>query len=402
MSKNQCFTPDDVNQERFAARISAPDHQGCRHFKAAGKRNPVFRVNQLLVGAHRVAYTLAHGAIPSGGRVLRRCGTSSCVSPQHLYLVAPPGEPASVPSASGALALLDDTIRSAIDDSRSSNTRRTYRSQWGVFTAWASELGVAALPATPQTIARYLAARGEAGSSNSTLRATCAVIGAAHRDAGLEDPTRVQAVRLVLSGLTRRNATPVNQVSALLESNMDAIVATALLPRSARGGRTESMEYARRRGLVDIALVLVMQNAGLRRSEAAALTWADVATWEDGSGRITIRRSKTDQFGVGAVVAITGRAMNSLDAIRPPELTLDSAVFGLSESGICLRIKSAAKAAGLSGRFGGHSGRVGMARTMISKGAPTPVVQRQGRWKSADMITSYTRAEASGEALRWL
>ena len=183
---------------------------------------------------------------------------------------------------------------------------------------------------------------------------------------------------------------------------MDAIVATALLPRSARGGRTESIEYARRRGLVDIALVLVMQNAGLRRSEAAALTWADVATWEDGSGRITIRRSKTDQFGVGAVVAITGRAMNSLDAIRPPELTLDSAVFGLSESGICLRIKSAAKAAGLSGRFGGHSGRVGMARTMISKGAPTPVVQRQGRWKSADMITSYTRAEASGEALRWL
>ena len=402
MSRNQCFTPDDINQDRFAARISAPDHQGCRHFTSAGKRCPVFRVNRLLVGAHRVAYTLAHGAIPSGGRVLRRCGTSSCVNPEHLYLVAPPAEQGPRPAASGALALLDDTIRSAIDDSRSSNTRRTYRSQWGVFTAWANDLKVAALPATPQTVARYLAARAEAGSSNSTLRATCAVIGAAHRDAGLEDPTRVQAVRLVLAGLTRRNATPVNQVSALLESNMDAIVATALLPRTARGGRTETKEYARRRGLVDIALVLVMQNAGLRRSEAAALTWADVATWEDGSGRITIRRSKTDQFGVGAVVALTARAMNALDAIRQSEPAPDSPVFGMSESGICLRIKSAARAAGLSGRFGGHSGRVGMARTMISKGAPTQVVQRQGRWKSAGMVTSYTRAEASGEALRWL
>ena len=402
MSRNQCFTPDDVNQPRFAARISAPDHLGCQHFKAAGKRNPVFRVKRLLVGAHRVAYTLAHGAIPSGGRVLRRCGTSSCVSPQHLYLVGPAEAPPPGPAANGALALLDDTIRAAIDDSRSSNTRRTYRSQWGVFSAWANELGLTALPATPHTIARYLAARAEAGSANSTLRAACAIIGAAHRDAGMEDPTKVQAVRLVLSGLTRRNANPVNQVSALLDSNMDAIVATALLPRTARGGRTETKEYARRRGLVDIALVLVMQNAGLRRSEAAALTWADVATWEDGSGRITIRRSKTDQFGVGAVVAITARAMNALDAIRQPEPAPDSPVFGLSESGICLRIKSAARAAGLSGRFGGHSGRVGMARTMISKGAPTPVVQRQGRWKSADMITSYTRAEASGEALRWL
>ena len=125
MSRNQCFTPDDVNQPRFAARISAPDHLGCQHFKAAGKRNPVFRVKRLLVGAHRVAYTLAHGAIPSGGRVLRRCGTSSCVSPQHLYLVGPAEAPPPGPAANGALALLDDTIRAAIDDSRSSNTRRT-------------------------------------------------------------------------------------------------------------------------------------------------------------------------------------------------------------------------------------------------------------------------------------
>ena len=402
MSKKQSFTPDDINQHRFAAKISKPDHQGCLHFKTAGKRYPVFRVNRLLVGAHRVAYTLANGTIPSGGRVLRRCGKWSCVNPQHLYLAGHGAEPAPGPGASGTLALLDDTIRSAIDDSRGSNTRRAYRSQWAIFTAWASELGVTDLPATPHTIARYLAARAEAGGSNSTLRATCAAIGAAHRDAGLEDPSKVQAVRMVLSGLTRRNAKPVNQVSALLDSIMDAIVATALLPRTGRGGKPETSEYARRRGLVDIALVLVMQNAGLRRSEAAALTWADVETWEDGSGRITIRRSKTDQDGIGAVVAITARAMNALEAIRPPEQEPDTPVFGLADSGICLRIKSAAKAAGLSGRFGGHSGRVGMARTMISKGAPTPVVQRQGRWKSADMVTSYTRAAASGEALRWL
>lgn len=42
----------------------------------------------------------------------------------------------------------------------------------------------------------------------------------------------------------------------------------------------------------DMALVSVMADAGLRRSEAAALLWSDIAGPEpDGSGRVTIRRS---------------------------------------------------------------------------------------------------------------
>ena len=35
----------------------------------------------------------------------------------------------------------------------------------------------------------------------------------------------------------------------------------------------------------------------LRRSEAAVLTWADVVREADGSGRLTVRRSKTDPEG---------------------------------------------------------------------------------------------------------
>ena len=42
-----------------------------------------------------------------------------------------------------------------------------------------------------------------------------------------------------------------------------------------------------------------------RRSEAAALTWGDVQRWGDGSGRMTVIRSKTDTEAQGAVVAIT-------------------------------------------------------------------------------------------------
>ena len=108
------------------------------------------------------------------------------------------------------------------------------------------------------------------------------------------------------------------------------------------------------------------------RSEATALTWGDVQRWDDGSGRITVIRSKTDAEAQGAVVAITPAAMAALDAIRPVRVGGAVKVFGLSESQIARRVKVIAKASGLADweLFSGHSGRVGMARRMAQNGAP--------------------------------
>ena len=118
-------------------------------------------------------------------------------------------------------------------------------------------------------------------------------------------------------------------------------------------------------------LVAVLSDGGLRRSEAAALTWGDVQRWDDGSGRITVVRSKTDALAQGAVVAITPAAMRALDAIRPAGVASSKKVFGLSESQIARRVKAIARAAGLADWefFSGHSGRVGMARRMAQNGA---------------------------------
>ena len=65
--------------------------------------------------------------------------------------------------------------------------------------------------------------------------------------------------------------------------------------------------------------------------------------WEDGSGRITVIRSKTDVEAAGAVVAITPAAMRALDAIRPVGVDVKQKVFGLSESQIARRVKVIAK-----------------------------------------------------------
>ena len=154
-----------------------------------------------------------------------------------------------------------------------------------------------------------------------------------------------------------------------------------------------------------MALVAALSDAGLRRSEAAALTWGDVQRWDDGSGRITVIRSKTDVEAQGAVVAITPVAMKVLDALRPVGVGSEEKVFGLSESQIARRVKVIAKAVGLTDWefFSGHSGRVGMARRMAQNGTPTHEIERQGRWKQGGgMVGRYTRGESAGSALRYL
>ena len=140
-----------------------------------------------------------------------------------------------------------------------------------------------------------------------------------------------------------------------------------------------------------------MRDALLRRSEAAALTWADVELRSDGSARVTVRRSKTDPEGEGAVQYIGPAASRALRKIRPREAFGGRArVFGLrSGRAVSNRIAAAAKAAGLDGAFSGHSPRVGMAVDLVRAGIPTAAVQNAGRWASDRMPACYTRAETA-------
>ena len=207
-----------------------------------------------------------------------------------------------------------------------------------------------------------------------------------------------------LKGWGRRLSKPQRQSGALTADVLAVIRLTAVQPRR-RGRGIETPEQAAERGKFDLALVAVLSDAGLRRSEAAALTWGDVQRWEDGSGRITVIRSKTDAEAQGAVVAITPAAMDALSAIRPAVVGGGDKVFGRSESQIARRVKAIARAAGLADWefFSGHSGRVGMARRMAQNGAPTHEIERQGRWKQGGgMVGRYTRGESAGSALRYL
>ena len=308
------------------------------------------------------------------------------------------------PSALPELRAADEAVASALEAVLSANTRRVYGTQWRLFNDWCAQLALGSLPAEPLTVARYLAVRASSGASSATLRLAASAIAKAHEWAGHDSPCRDQGVRESLKGWGRRLAKPQRPAGALTADVLGVIRLTALQPRRLGRG-LETPRQAAARAKFDLALVSVLSDAGLRRSEAAVLTWGDVARWDDGSGRITVVRSKTDAEAQGAVVAITPATMRALDAIRPAGVSSGGKVFGLSESQIARRVKAVAKAAGLAGweSFSGHSGRVGMARRMAQNGAPTHEIERQGRWKQGGgMVGRYTRGESAGSALRYL
>ena len=289
----------------------------------------------------------------------------------------------------------------AAQDSHSASTRRNYVAAWQRFLMWADREGVCPIPALPETVAAYLAERAANGLSPASLRLDRAAIRYHHTDAGHANPADNEGVRRVLRGLTRRAAseghTP-RQAAALTEEGLAAILATAHLRRTGRRDRTERDSSARLRGQVDIALVSVMRDALLRRSEAAALTWADVEFRSDGSARVTVRRSKSDQDGAGATLYVGRAAAAALRAIHRPASSPKARLFGLcSGRAVSNRIAAAAKAAGLTGRFSGHSPRIGMARDLVASGAGIAALQVAGRWASAQMPAHYARAELAAK-----
>ena len=252
--------------------------------------------------------------------------------------------PQSPPSAP-AIRAADEAVADALEAVLSDNTRRVYQTQWKLFTGWCDEVGLTPLPAEPLTVARYLAARAGSGASIATMRLATSAITKAHEWAGHESPGKDRGVRASLKGRGRRLAKPQRQAGALTADVLAVIRLTAVQPRL-RGRGRETAEQAQERGRFDVALVAVLSDAGLRRSEASSLTWGDVQRWDDGSGRITVVRSKTDALAQGAVVAITPAAMNALDALRPAGVGSEVKVFGLSESQIARRVKVIAKGRG--------------------------------------------------------
>ena len=146
-----------------------------------------------------------------------------------------------------------------------------------------------------------------------------------------------------------------------------------------------------------LAIIGVLADDGLRRSEAAGLTWGDVELWAGRYGPAHDPEWKEPARTGDGGSDLGNRPVPEVD--RPDNADPAAPVLGLTGEALASRVRTAAQAAGLGDRFTGHSGRIGMALRMVAAGAPNAAVQHRGRWKHGDMVGRYTCGEVSGEAL---
>lgn len=305
----------------------------------------------------------------------------------------------------GQTRMKKSTLAQALADAVPANTRRAYDSQMRLFVAWCDEQALASLPATDETLAKWLCARADAGCRMATVGGGMSAVVAAHRKAGQPNPAG-EVTAQAMQGLRRRLGVDKHQVAPLDEAAVESVRALAdRTPAVSRRNAQDDGAVPRWfRYRQNAALVGVLGEGGLRIGEAAALRWRDVRVEEDGSGRLIVRRSKTDQHGAGATVAVTSRTVMDLEAIAPYPREGETAVFGLSDRSLRRRVKAACRHAGVPNwdRMSGHSGRVGMVQRMVAAGAPTEVVVRQGRWRSSRQVANYARNLQAQEALAYL
>jgi len=141
---------------------------------------------------------------------------------------------------------------------------------------------------TPAAVAGFLADQADQGIRPSTMGRRVAAIRYAHKLASYEVPTEDERVRSVVCGHRRAAGTaPAKKAPATAER----IIAMALVPGDGL------------KAIRDRALLLLGFAGAFRRSELVALELDDLDETDAGL-RVTIRRSKTDQEGQGATIAI--------------------------------------------------------------------------------------------------
>ena len=240
--------------------------------------------------------------------------------------------------ATGAPLSRGDRVRRA---ARAGNTQRAYHGHWNRFLSWAREQGLDLPDAGVEpAFCDYLVHLAEEGRRMATIRQARAAIVKGAEPTGWPRPEGSDVAE-TMRGLGRLLRGPQRQAAPLSAEALAAVRATAFTRRRTRGGHTETAEYAQRRGLVDVALAYVMRDGLLRVSEAAALRWGDVEVAGDGSDRIRIPESKTDQEAEGVVLYLGLAAVEALLAIRPEEAVTDAAtpVFNLHPDTIRRRLQ---------------------------------------------------------------
>ena len=269
----------------------------------------------------------------------------------------------------------------------SANTERAMRSDLAIYTAWCTERGVPALPASAETIAAFVDAMAKVRAP-ATVRRYVASIAAAHRTMGLGKTPSAEPVRRALARMHRRKGRRQAQAKGLTWALRERLLDAA----------GDGLIDARNR-----ALLAVAYDTLLRRGELVALQVSDIVEEPDGAATVLVRRAKADPEGRGATVYLARDSVALVREWRERSGVCEGRLFrSLNRGSLGTRLdasqvprifKAMAEGAGLPGAvvegISGHSTRVGAAQDMVAGGIAMAAILHAGRWKTTAMVNRY-------------
>jgi integrase len=276
------------------------------------------------------------------------------------------------------------------------NTIRAWRADWEIFGEFCGRFRLEALPAAAKTVRDFVFECLAKDKKPATIRRYVSTIGRAHRASGVLDPTSSEEVKLSLKEMGRKAPARQRQARGLVWKEIELFL--SIEPRNLRDIR-------------DRALVAVAYDSMCRREELVSLVVEDIAEAGDGSGRILIRRSKTDMTGEGATAYLSPLTMRLIQEwvtqAGIKEGPLFVRVLGPSSVGAVLTAQNVTAVLRKVGQWiglakedwekiSGHSARVGAAQDLLALNIDLSSVMQAGRWRDTRMPMRYGEKVLAG------
>ena len=292
--------------------------------------------------------------------------------------------------------LHEDTLNN-LKLSKANNTLRAYKSDFKDFGAFCAKHGFNSMPSEPKVVSLYLT-HLSANSKISTLRRRLVSIGVVHKLKGHYLDTKHPVIIENLMGIKRKKGSIQIGKKPLLISHLKQIINVI-----------DEQKIEKIKKLRNRTLILIGFGGGFRRTELISLDYEDLDFVEEGV-KITLRRSKTDQFGEGLVKGLPYFDNKKYCPVTSLKNWLylskikNGPIFRrfakgsiltshrLTDQSVVLIIKDCLKLLGIeSQNFSGHSLRSGFATVAAESGADERSIMAMTGHKTTQMVRRYIR-----------
>ena len=277
----------------------------------------------------------------------------------------------------------------------SSKTRKNYQRYWARYKIWCAERDMQPEAAGPGTLSLYLTELARSTKPRGLKNHLSAIRHCYKQIRPYDNPGFIPLISATMDAINRDNPSAPTSMTGLRHEHYERIKETAHKPRP-----WERPQQTEIRAALDIALIGLMREVMLRSDEASKTRWDQLERFEDEDGRIAatlfIPISKNDQTGKGSYIWVSPETVEALDKMdqtlrKHGRAPTDDQIFPLKRLAIANHIKRACEFAGIQGRFGGHSPRIGMAEDLAIANTSHVKLSHAGRWESPTMAIHYTR-----------